>query len=188
MAGLGYTPTGAASPQYRSGIRLKRDRAFSEFLTTTGLPTPWLAKAQMNFQFAGPLGAGRVDVTLTSAQLLTLAPAGIINLIPAVAGQTYVLEGPIFFRYTFGGTGYLPGNSNIIIQYTTGAGAVDIAGSVALSSGQLAAASTENIVNALPNSATNITPVIGDGVGINASIALTTGNGTLRVAFTYLMY
>ena len=182
MAGLGYTPYGGASPQYRSGIRLKRDRAFGEFLTTTGQVTPWLAKAQNNLQFSGPLGCGRVDVTLTQAQINGSFATPVI-LIPAQTGVTIVLEGPIFFRYTSTGTAYV-GPGNALLQYHIGA----LAASVTLPVTTMGTTSTENIVNALPNSTTNVVPTIGDQIEFTTSAAFTAGGGTLRVTFTYLYF
>ena len=168
---------------YRTGAHLFVGRALSEFLTKTGQPTDRLARAQQNFGFAGPLGAWHVDVTLTQAQIQGMNTTPVI-LIPAVAGVTYVLEGPLFFRYTFATAAYAAGGA-ITLQYHIG----PTAASVVLPATALGAASTENIVNALPNSTVNVVPTIGDQVEItNATAAFTGGGGTLRVAFTYLIY
>jgi hypothetical protein len=107
-----------------------------------------------------------------------------IILIPAQTGVTYVLEGPIFFRYTFATAAYT-GGGNIVIQYHIG----PTAASVIVPALQLGAASTENIVNALPNSTVNVVPTIGDQIEItNATGAFAGGGGTLRILFTYLIY
>ena len=168
---------------YRTGAHLFVGRAFSEFLTKTGQPTDRLAKAQQNLQFSGPLGCGRVDVTLTQAQIQGMNATPVI-LIPAQVGVTYVLEGPIFFRYTFATAAYAGGGA-ATLQYHIG----PTAASSPLPAAQLGAASTENVANALPNSAVNVVPTIGDQIEItNATAAFTGGGGTLRVAFTYLIY
>lgn len=184
MAGLGYTPTGAGSPQYRSGIRLKRDRCLSEFLTPTGGSTPWLAKLQNNLGFASALGCGRVDVTLTPAQITSMN-ATPVTLVPAQAGVTAMIEGPIFIRFTFISPAYTGGGA-VVIQYHTGA----VAASVTLGANQITAGvSSDQIMVALPNTATNVIPTIGDSLEVtNATAAFATGNGTLRLSFTYLLF
>jgi hypothetical protein len=107
-----------------------------------------------------------------------------VTLVAAVAGQTAVVEGPIFYRYTYA-TGAYGGGGAIVIQYHTGT----LATSFTLAMAQLGASSTENIVCALPATATALVPTIGDSIEItNATGAITGGGGTLRVAFTYLLF
>jgi len=169
----------AAPIPYRGAIKLQRDRCFSEFLTKTGQPTALLAKAQSNLGLTGVLGGGKVDVTLTQAQIQGMFTTPIV-LVAATSGQTYLLDDPVFYRYTFATAAYT-GGGNIVIQYHTGA----VAAASVVPAAQLGAASTENVVQTVT---TNVVPTIGDSIEItNATGAFAGGGGTLRVVFRYLI-
>lgn len=76
-AGAGYNAAyGGASPTYRSGTKLRRDKCFSEFLTPTGGSTPFLVAAQRNL---GVLAAGTTVATLPAS--------------PAVGQEAVVTDG-----------------------------------------------------------------------------------------------
>jgi len=101
MAGF-YTPTGGASSTYRSGIRLKRDRCFSEFLTPKGGSTPFLVQAQKNL--------GITPVGVTAANLPAspqLGQEAVVTDATAPAwGAAVVGGGALFALVTWNGTAW----------------------------------------------------------------------------------
>jgi len=174
--------------RYKGAIKLQRDRTFSEFLTPLGAPTNLLAKAQYNLgigpapQSGGVYGyRGILDVTLTPTQIKAMNGAP-ITLLPAVTGQSYVLDDPILFRYTFGTAAYTSGGA-VVIQYHTGA----IAATGTVAAAQLGASSNENVVQTVSS---NLTPTIGDSIEITngtGAFVGATSTGTLRVVMPYIL-
>jgi hypothetical protein len=93
---------GGASPTYRSGIKLKRDKCFSEFLTSTGGSTPFLVAAQQNL---GVLATGVTVANLPASPAIG-QEAVVTNANAPAWGVTVAGGGAAFAKVVWNGTNW----------------------------------------------------------------------------------
>ena len=144
----------------------------------------------------GGVMSGAVAITLTSAQLLTLAatPVQILNapgLPPKGFGTTMVINPTALLAdYVFGGTAYTLGNADNVVrlEYTGQAASL-----IQAPANGLLTAAVNTFSSGVQQASQNIARTAGANLGLEAKVTgttpgLTLGNGTLTLTVQFDIY
>jgi hypothetical protein len=120
-----------------------------------------------------------VDVELTSAQILALNNTPVDLITQPVNGNRYIIE-EIFLKYSFGTTGYIQSSSSIFLSadyYVGGVKGVSVTGTPIFDGSENYLYIANGVNNNIPNDAAS--------VKLSSSVAITGGDGTIKVRTYY---